>query len=298
MIFFQKTDEGFIIEDFSVDDFGNHTFTDFELSAEQNMLIMDNRMKNRFWGMLHSHHKMQCFFSGTDQDQLADGSDKLMYFVSLIVNNDGNWCARMGWVVNQESVSYGAGSHLSVLTPQQPIRQYYYTDLKIVKKEVQPVTDPKALKLLELKERKLAAAKAYSAAMVTHSQVAKKAQNHQFSIEDMILDEILAEDEDAYYLLVQQKVTQVFCSFITDGKQIPSMTIEKLLQLPTTPKWKTLLSDQRLRGLLLTLDNICAEGTGIDVFHEAMDTINSIRSQAISKAMNVLEHKLIHTNGK
>ena len=40
---------------------------------------------------------MQSFFSGTDTEELLTNADKYYYYLSLIVNFDGNYCAKIAF---------------------------------------------------------------------------------------------------------------------------------------------------------------------------------------------------------
>jgi len=52
--------------------------------------------KNRI-SHIHSHNKMSVFFSGTDVQELIDGSEGKNYYLSLIVNNAGDMCAKIAY---------------------------------------------------------------------------------------------------------------------------------------------------------------------------------------------------------
>ena len=49
---------------------------------------------------IHTHHSMGCFFSGTDMQELHDNAGKYPYYLSLIVNHKGQYCAKVAWVVS------------------------------------------------------------------------------------------------------------------------------------------------------------------------------------------------------
>jgi hypothetical protein len=46
-------------------------------------------------GLVHSHHNMATFFSGTDTSELIDNAEKYNYYVSLIVNFAHVYCAKI-----------------------------------------------------------------------------------------------------------------------------------------------------------------------------------------------------------
>lgn len=55
-------------------------------------------------GMLHSHHNMDTFFSGTDMSELHDNAQFYPYYLSLIVNHYGKYCAKIA-IVGKEDQS-------------------------------------------------------------------------------------------------------------------------------------------------------------------------------------------------
>ena len=79
-------------------DIGTHSYTEFEL--EENTIdifdmypkILDNNWR---MGLCHSHNNFSCFFSGTDLDNLKEFTPHHAYYLSLIVNFDGNYCAKL-----------------------------------------------------------------------------------------------------------------------------------------------------------------------------------------------------------
>jgi len=46
-------------------------------------------------GHIHTHHGMQAYFSGTDLQELRDNIDNHAYYLSLIVNFDKKYCAKL-----------------------------------------------------------------------------------------------------------------------------------------------------------------------------------------------------------
>lgn len=66
---------------------GSHSYTEFEYSGE----VMDAYETNPdliecSTGMIHTHHNMTAFFSGTDTSELLSNAKNFNYYVSLIVN--------------------------------------------------------------------------------------------------------------------------------------------------------------------------------------------------------------------
>lgn len=55
--------------------------------------MVENGLTNCLQGLIHSHHNMATFFSGTDQATLLDEGKDRIHFVSLIINNDNTYSA-------------------------------------------------------------------------------------------------------------------------------------------------------------------------------------------------------------
>ena len=81
------------VTDFIVLDVGSASFTSIEPSGEQIIDMLENRPhimeKNLKQGLLHTHHNMAVFFSGTDWDTLLESTNDYDFFLSIIVNNRG-----------------------------------------------------------------------------------------------------------------------------------------------------------------------------------------------------------------
>jgi proteasome lid subunit RPN8/RPN11 len=86
------------IEDVFPMDKGSTSATGYELGDE----IIDYRMNNpasMSWkmGMIHSHHGMRAYFSGVDDSELSDNTEFHNYYLSLIVNNNGDMVAKVAF---------------------------------------------------------------------------------------------------------------------------------------------------------------------------------------------------------
>ena len=75
-------------------DIGTSTTTEFNLSPDVAEYMCDHpELLNCSTGLLHSHHQMATFFSKTDIDTLLSEGQDTNHFVSLIVNNKGEYSA-------------------------------------------------------------------------------------------------------------------------------------------------------------------------------------------------------------
>lgn len=82
-----------ICEDLLIMDVGSKTFTEFEENADIVSYMVDNHLLETKRGLIHSHNTFSTFFSSTDQETLLSEGLKRDNFVSLIVNNEGNYSA-------------------------------------------------------------------------------------------------------------------------------------------------------------------------------------------------------------
>lgn len=86
------------IEEFILMDLGTVGATEITPSGEQIVDMFEKRpqLMELKQGLLHTHHNMQVFFSGTDWDTLLEHSSSYPYFLSLIVNAKGHTIAKVG----------------------------------------------------------------------------------------------------------------------------------------------------------------------------------------------------------
>jgi hypothetical protein len=82
---------------------GSSGYTEYEYN-EQIVEVMSNNpelMEYRV-GHIHSHHSMNTFFSGTDMEELHDNAPNHHYYLSVIVNNYGEVCAKTVFIGERE----------------------------------------------------------------------------------------------------------------------------------------------------------------------------------------------------
>lgn len=74
-------------------DIGTSTYTEFKMSSDVISYMTENDLLDSQMGLIHSHNTMNAFFSGEDQNTLKlEGTDR-NNFLSLIVNNAGDYNA-------------------------------------------------------------------------------------------------------------------------------------------------------------------------------------------------------------
>jgi len=93
--------EGIVItcKDILLMDKGSAVYTEFEMNEEVLPYMIENELLDCKTGLCHSHHSLKTFFSGTDISTLEERGDLQNNFVSLIVNNNGEYNAAITWKV-------------------------------------------------------------------------------------------------------------------------------------------------------------------------------------------------------
>lgn len=84
-----------IADDFFLRDIGSHTYTEFDDDAEAFNYQIENGLEDDIQALIHSHCDFQTFFSGTDSSTLEEFGKLMPHFLSLIVNNKGEYCAKI-----------------------------------------------------------------------------------------------------------------------------------------------------------------------------------------------------------
>ena len=80
-------------KDFCLMDYGSATYTEFNKSAEICNYMIEHDLLECQQGLMHSHYQMSTFFSGTDLGTLQEEGSDMNNFLSLIVNNAGQYTA-------------------------------------------------------------------------------------------------------------------------------------------------------------------------------------------------------------
>ena len=80
-------------KDFCLMDYGSATYTEFNKSAEICNYMIEHDLLECQQGLMHSHDQMSTFFSRTDLGTLQEEGSDMNNFLSLIVNNAGQYTA-------------------------------------------------------------------------------------------------------------------------------------------------------------------------------------------------------------
>lgn len=128
ILFYRKTGtvgaKDFKVEalDMCLMDIGSGAYTEFDDSKD----VVSYRVEHEkllssdvYEGLIHSHNQMAAFFSGTDMSTLTKEGERTNHFLSLIVNNDGKYCAKITRMVNSTIES--------VITTDSKITSDWYT---------------------------------------------------------------------------------------------------------------------------------------------------------------------------
>lgn len=80
-------------------DIGSQSYTEYDPADPEliKYLMANPEVLALKKGHIHSHNNMGVFFSGTDNDELADNSGFHNFYVSLIVNNRNEMCAKIAF---------------------------------------------------------------------------------------------------------------------------------------------------------------------------------------------------------
>lgn len=98
----------FKAEDLLFMDTGDGTSTEFYLNeGNAASYITDHELWDCQIGLIHSHHSMQAFFSGQDNSMLLQEGSNRNHFLSLVVNNKGNYVARITVKEERDIVTTG-----------------------------------------------------------------------------------------------------------------------------------------------------------------------------------------------
>lgn len=89
--------------DFFLMDLGEHAHTVFDFDAPeitQHMFL--HNLMDCSMGLIHSHCNFQAFFSGEDEDTLLAQGESMNNFLSLVVNDEGQYVARLTRKLNEK----------------------------------------------------------------------------------------------------------------------------------------------------------------------------------------------------
>ena len=149
-----------ICKDILLMDIGNSTYTEFDMSPEIIGYMTDNNLLDYQMGLIHSHNQMSTFFSHTDLDTLIKQGNTRNNFVSLIVNNAGEYTAaitrKVQTTITKANFTYNFFSDGEVKEEQEintKEEELEYCLLTIEKPEVDDSLNKLIGRIEEIKER-------------------------------------------------------------------------------------------------------------------------------------------------
>ena len=127
-------------------DIGNATYTEWDMNADVVSYIVDHpELAGIYHGLIHSHHSMSTFFSGTDTNTLKEEGSDVNHFVSLIVNNAGTYNAAITRKVELKNDIYSVYNYKSFnnttiqgnydYTECKEAIEYFYLDIEVERTE-------------------------------------------------------------------------------------------------------------------------------------------------------------------
>lgn len=80
--------------------------TEFQFNNNGSDRHMDYCLENEealYWkiGLIHSHNKMNSFFSSTDDTEIKDNANKHIYYLSVVVNNNMDIVAKISYIIKK-----------------------------------------------------------------------------------------------------------------------------------------------------------------------------------------------------
>lgn len=84
-----------IAKDFYVSDVGSSGYTEYEMNPEVITYMAEKDLLDCKIALIHSHNNFAAFFSGTDVNTLKQKGAETVHFLSLVVNNAGQYVCRI-----------------------------------------------------------------------------------------------------------------------------------------------------------------------------------------------------------
>ena len=142
-------------------DIGSTTYTEFDMSPDViGYMAQNQELLNCQIGLIHSHHSLSTFFSGTDTSTLREEGQDRNHFVSLIVNNAGSYTAaitRKVTYIESRKLSYKTFEDIEIKDAEETFEEQSeieYFPLKIVFEKEHNNFQDMADRLTEIKKSK------------------------------------------------------------------------------------------------------------------------------------------------
>lgn len=96
--------------DLYLQDLGNAVYTELSQDISMASYMARHDLMGYYTGCMHSHHSMSTNFSGTDMETVNDWGNTQNHFVSLIVNNEGLYSAKITRKIKRTTKSTSSGT--------------------------------------------------------------------------------------------------------------------------------------------------------------------------------------------
>ena len=137
---------------------GTHSYTESKNHSADIIDMVDRvpaYMENRY-GLIHTHHTMNTFFSGTDVQELHDNAANYSYYLSLIVNFKEDYTAKIAKLIEVKNASFDVDEEdEETVSMQFPVEHILMTiDLDVIIEGcVKPHDEVIDTRIKEIKER-------------------------------------------------------------------------------------------------------------------------------------------------
>lgn len=101
---------------------GTGTYTEYSFGPEVIEFMEDNNLDDCKMGHIHSHNSMGVFFSGTDWSELEDNAPNHNFYLSLIVNNYMEFCAKVCFIAES-----GEAKEVNYTAKDETGKRYVYS---------------------------------------------------------------------------------------------------------------------------------------------------------------------------
>lgn len=145
--------------DLFLQDVGTPGFTAFKNDVDTMMDLYEKHpeyMECRM-GIIHSHHNMETFYSGTDMSELYDNSDGVDFYLSVVINNRAEWIAKVVYQVKeiQTKLSWREDGELKESCSKESAKVIHnFVDLNIMIGLPDPELGLRVKQLIEINNKK------------------------------------------------------------------------------------------------------------------------------------------------
>ena len=279
---------------------GTHSYTESQNHSADVIDMVDRipaYMKNRY-GLIHTHHTMDTFFSGTDVQELHDNAANYSYYLSLIVNFKEEYTAKIAKLVQVTGAMFDIDEEdeesVKMEFPVEDILMTFDLDVIIegIDKPVDEIVDDERIK--EIRERQEREKKEKLAkTTVTSKNFTRSFYDHSYN--DYSYQSQQKLWNSAMHDLTQNDAEDFFCSLYVDPfveMHGLSPTLDTCIESETIPPLTSEIiageaidffgADKARTGLLKTSDLIRKHVKFIgdnmsqmnDLINEAADSFN------------------------